>query len=71
MTPIIPTAVYTTEEATPLLKVSRSTVQRWIKARRIVAAPGIGKHLILGENLIEFIRGNAEYLQAHQSRSAR
>jgi len=71
MTPIIPTAVYTTEEAAPLLKVSRATLQRWLKARRIVPAPGVGRYLILGENLLEFVRGNAEYLQAHQSRSAR
>jgi transposase len=69
--PIDPNVVYSAREAAELFSVSPSTVTRWAKARRLIPVPGCQRPLkFLGERLIEFARGNASMIQAHQRRAA-
>lgn len=67
---IEPTRVYDSNEAAILLNVSRSTVQRWMKARRIMTTLGTRNYRATGESLLAFVNGNRELHYRAQERWA-
>lgn len=67
---IDPNSLYEVPELAEYFSTSPSTVQRWIKARRMIPVPGSKKYLVLGENVLTFARGNGELIQKFVNRRA-
>jgi excisionase family DNA binding protein len=57
---IKPNEVYTTEEARDFLKISTSTIKRWLKKGIIQANKVGGRYRILGRELLSLVSPEAE-----------
>jgi len=57
---IKPTKIYTTEEAKEYLKVSDSTIKRFLKQRILKANKVGGRYKILGKELLRLVSPEAE-----------
>jgi hypothetical protein len=53
---IMPTAVYTVEEALATLKLRQSTIRREVRARRLRISKRAGRYYLLGEWILEWLR---------------
>lgn len=62
---IKPNQVYTTEEAQEYLKVSNSTIKRWLKAGIINANKVGGRYKILGAELLRVVSPKTETKARH------
>lgn len=60
MPEIKPNEVYTTEEAQGFLKVSRSTIKRYLKSGIIKANKVGGRYKILGKELLNLVSPDVE-----------
>ena len=54
---IAPTAVYSVVEAQAALRLKESTIRREVREGRLRVSKRAGKYLLLGEWLIEWVRG--------------
>lgn len=57
---IKPNEVYTTEEARDFLRISTSTIKRWLKKGIIQANKVGGRYRILGRELLSLVSPEAE-----------
>jgi excisionase family DNA binding protein len=56
--PIRATEVYTPAEAQEILKISRSTLLRILKSKKLVANKLSGQYRILGSELLRLLQGS-------------
>jgi hypothetical protein len=65
---IISSAVYTVAEARAALHLKNSTIRREVRAGRLCVAKRAGRYYLLGEWLLDWIRGGA--LRPRQQKAA-